>query len=41
MKLFTQTLNEEEKADKLLTEIAGPMLDEAGQSEEEMEEQEV
>ncbi len=42
VKLLTQTLNEEEKADQLLTEIAEPMLDEAEQaSEEEMEEQEV
>jgi len=43
VKLFTQTLNEEEKADKLLTQIAEPMLDEVGQGaeEEEMEEQEV
>ena len=41
VKLLTQTINEEEKTDKLLTEIAEPILDEVeeGEEEEEMAEQ--
>jgi Mn-containing catalase len=43
VKLLSQTLAEEEKADQLLTKLAQPLLEEAGQEaeEEEMEEQEV
>jgi Mn-containing catalase len=43
VKLLSQTLAEEEKADKLLTKLAQPLLEEAGQGtqEEELEEEEV
>lgn len=44
VKLLSATLAEEEKADQLLTKLARPLLEEAGQeteSEEEMEEEEV
>jgi Mn-containing catalase len=42
VKLLTQTLAEEEKADQLLTKLAQPLLEEAGLgSEEELEEEEV
>ena len=43
VKLLSQTLAEEEKADQLLTKLAQPLLEEAGQGteEEELEEQEV
>jgi Mn-containing catalase len=46
VKLLQQTLNEEEKADQLLTKIAEPLLQEAaqeaeGEEEEELEEEEV
>jgi Mn-containing catalase len=47
VKLLSQTLAEEEKADQLLTKIAAPLLEEAGQvtgeeeQEEELEEEEV
>jgi Mn-containing catalase len=39
-KLLAQTLAEEEKTDKLLTQLSGPLLDQ-GAEEPEMEEQEV
>ncbi len=38
VKLFSQTLAEEEKTDKLLTAVSTPLLDEANQDEEEPEE---
>jgi Mn-containing catalase len=48
VKLLSRTLQEEEKADQLLTKVAQPLLEEAGQvsdeseeSEEELEEEEV
>jgi Mn-containing catalase len=43
VKLLSQTLGEEEKADQLLTKLAQPLLEEAGQAteEEELEEEEV
>ena len=46
VKLLSQTLEEEEKADQLLTKVAQPLLEEAGEeseeeSEEAMEEEEV
>jgi Mn-containing catalase len=43
VKLLSQTLAEEEKADQLMTKLAQPLLEEAGQEveEEEMEEEEV
>jgi len=47
VKLLSQTLAEEEKADQLLTQVAQPLLEEAGQvgseeeQEEELEEEEV
>jgi Mn-containing catalase len=45
VKLLSQTLAEEEKADQLLTKLAQPLLEEAGQgteeTEEELEEEEV
>jgi hypothetical protein len=43
VKLLSQTLAEEEKADQLLTKLAQPLLEEAGQvtEEEELEEEEV
>jgi Mn-containing catalase len=43
VKLLSQTLVEEEKADQLLTKLAQPLLEEAGQDiqEEELEEEEV
>jgi len=45
VKLLSQTLAEEEKADKLLTQLAQPLLEQAAQGgeeeEEEMEEEEV
>jgi Mn-containing catalase len=46
VKLLSQTLAEEEKADQLLTKLAGPLLEEAAQGgeqeeEEELEEEEV
>jgi Mn-containing catalase len=47
VKLLSQTLAEEEKADQLLTQVAQPILEEAGQvtgeeeQEEELEEEEV
>jgi Mn-containing catalase len=45
VKLLSQTLAEEQKADQLLTQLAQPLLEEAGQEteteEEEMEEEEV
>ena len=45
VKLLSMTLAEEEKADKLLTQLAQPLLEEAGQGmeedEEEMEEEKV
>jgi Mn-containing catalase len=41
-KLLAQTLAEEEKTDKLLTQLSAPLLDEGSQEqEEELEEQEV
>lgn len=40
-KLLSQTLQEEEKADKLLTELAQPMLEEAGQEAESEEDEEM
>ncbi len=40
VKLLSQTLDEEEKADELLTEIAQPLLQESEQGEEEMVEEE-
>ena len=39
-KLLAQNLAEEEKADKLLTQLSGPLLDEASQGEEEEPEEE-
>ena len=36
--LLAQTLAEEEKTDKLLTELCAPLLEEAGQESEEEEE---
>lgn len=43
VKLLSATLAEEEKADKLLTQLAQPLLEQAGQEteEEELEEEEV
>jgi Mn-containing catalase len=44
VKLLSQTLAEEEKADELLTKLAEPLLEEAargGEREEELEEEEV
>jgi len=43
VKLLSQTLAEEEKAGQLLTKLAQPLLEEAGQAiqEEELEEEEV
>jgi mannose/fructose-specific phosphotransferase system component IIA len=38
--LLAQTLAEEEKTDKLLTELSAPLLDEAVQEEDEPEEEE-
>ena len=38
VKLLSQTLAEEEKADQLLTKLAQPLLEEAGQATEEEEE---
>ena len=37
-KLLSQTLAEEEKTDKLLTQVSGPLLEAASQDEEEREE---
>jgi Mn-containing catalase len=39
-RLMSETLEEEEKADKLLTDLAKPLLEEANQEEEEGEEEE-
>jgi Mn-containing catalase len=40
VKLLSQTLDEEEKADQLLTQLAQPLLEEAGQeTEEELQEE--
>jgi Mn-containing catalase len=41
VKLLQQTLDEEEKADQLLTECAQPLLEQAGQPAEEEEEEEL
>jgi Mn-containing catalase len=41
VKLLSQTLAEEGKADQLLTKLAQPLLEEAGQQMEELEEEEV
>jgi len=41
VQLLSQTLAEEEKADKTLTGIAEPLMEESGTAEEEAEEQEV
>jgi Mn-containing catalase len=41
VKLLSQTLAEEEKADQLLTQLAQPLLEEAGQESEDTEEEEL